>query len=61
MFAIRNLKTGKYAKHTGETVNNEGYQYVEYPWKMVDDIEDSQKYKTLAHANEVAFWELGID
>lgn len=30
MYAIKNVETGLFAKHTGET-NNEGYQYVEYP------------------------------
>lgn len=58
MYAIKNVSIGKFAKHTGETVNNEGYQYVEYPWKLVKNIEDAQQYTTLEHANEIAFWHL---
>jgi len=58
MFVIKNKKTQKFAKHTGETVGNKGLQYTEYPWEMVDKQEDAQQYTTLEHANEVAFWEL---
>ncbi|MDT0160406.1 hypothetical protein [Bacillus sp. AG4(2022)] len=58
MYVIKDMESGKYAKHTGETVNNEGLYYVEYPWELVDEATEAQKYKTLEHANEVAFWEL---
>lgn len=58
MYAIKNFETGKFVKHTDETVNNEGYEYVSYPWKLVEGIEGGQQYETLEHANEVAFWSL---
>ena len=58
MFAIKNVECSKFARHTGETINNEGYQYVEYPWELVDDINEASTYETLVHANEIAFWHL---
>lgn len=56
MYAIKNNTTGEFAKHTGET-DSEGY-YIEYPWMMVKSIKEAQKYTTLEHANEIAFWHL---
>lgn len=57
MYAIKNVKSGKFAKHTGET-DPTGFYYVEYPWKLVDGIENAQQYTTLIHANEIACWHL---
>lgn len=51
MFAIKNVKTDKFAKHTGEIDET-------YPWELVDSIKAAQKYTTLEHANEIAFWHL---
>lgn len=56
MFVIKNVKTGKFAKHTGET--DSGGYYVEYPWELVDSSEEAQQYTSHEHANEVAFWHL---
>lgn len=58
MYVIKDVETGNFAKHTGETINNERYQYVEYPWELVDSIDAAQQYTTLEHANEIAFWHL---
>ena len=58
MYAIKNVETGLFAKHIGETVNNEGYQYSEYPWKLVNNMNVAQQYTALEHANEIAFWYL---
>lgn len=58
MFTIKEVESGQFAKHTGETIYNSGDYYVEYPWELVDNIESAQQYTTLEHANEVAFWNL---
>lgn len=51
MYAIKNVNTGKFAKHTGEIDES-------YPWELVDSINAAQKYTTYEHANEIAFWHL---
>ena len=49
VFAIKDEKTSKFAKHTGRG---------SYPWKMVSNIKDATLYNSFNHANEVAFWNL---
>jgi hypothetical protein len=55
MFAIKNVESGKYAKHTGYPRE---YEIDPYPWDLVEDINNAQEYETLEHANEIAFWHL---
>jgi hypothetical protein len=55
MFAIKNVETGKYAKHTGFAHED---VYDPYPWKLVSGINKAQEYETLEHANEITFWHL---
>lgn len=56
MFVILNVTENKFAKHTGET--KDGILYVEYPWQLVNNIEEAQQYITKLQANEIAFWNL---
>ena len=58
MFAIKEVESGQFAKHTGETVDNEGNYYIKYPWKLVNNVNLAQQYTTQEHANEIAFWNL---